>query len=295
MKILIKVGKFIFPVDFVVMDMEEDTQVPLLLGRPFLATGATLIDFKKGELTLRVVDEAVRFNLNQSLKQSDCDNAESNIVEQFVPISPKLINDCKNQNSMNENEMNFQYIEAPDVEYLNSSFENKETILDLKEIIVEKSSSNEEKGQEVEKTYEGLILKELPKHLKYAFLGAERAQPVIIATNLIVENEQKLIRILRKHKEVIAWSVEDLKGISPSIFMHNILLEDNAKTSIEHQRKLNPMMKEVIKNEVLKWLNAGFICNAPKILWNFYNKNSLYISGIIGPTRVFSWELLDEY
>ena len=52
--VLIKVGKFIFPVDFVVMDMEEDTQVPLLLGRPFLATRVSLIDVKKGELTLRV-------------------------------------------------------------------------------------------------------------------------------------------------------------------------------------------------------------------------------------------------
>ena len=45
--VLIKVGKFIFPVDFVVIDMEEDKQVPLLLGRPFLATGAALIDVKK--------------------------------------------------------------------------------------------------------------------------------------------------------------------------------------------------------------------------------------------------------
>ena len=105
--VLIKVGKIIFPVNFVVMDMEEDTQVPLLLGRPFLATGTTLIDVKNGELTLRVEDEAVHFNLNQSLKQSDCDNAESKIVKQFVPISLELINDCKNQNSMNENEMNF--------------------------------------------------------------------------------------------------------------------------------------------------------------------------------------------
>ena len=69
--VLIKVGKFIFVVDFVEMDMEEDTQVLLLLGRPFLAIGATLIDVKKGELTLRVGDEAVHFNLNQSLKQSD--------------------------------------------------------------------------------------------------------------------------------------------------------------------------------------------------------------------------------
>ena len=105
--VLIKVGKFIFPMDFVVMDMEEETQVPLLLGRPFLATRAALIDVKKGELTLGVGDEAVHFNLNQSLKQSDCDNAKSKIVEKFIPISPELINDCKHKNSMNENEMNF--------------------------------------------------------------------------------------------------------------------------------------------------------------------------------------------
>ena len=45
--VLIKVGKFIFPMDFVVIDIEEDKQVPLLLGRPFLATGAALIDVKK--------------------------------------------------------------------------------------------------------------------------------------------------------------------------------------------------------------------------------------------------------
>ena len=67
------------------------------------------------------------------------------------------------------------------------------------------------------------------------------------------------MEILRKYKEAISWSVEDLKGISPSICMHNILLEENAKTSIEHQRRLNPIMKEVVKKEVLKWLNAGFI------------------------------------
>ena len=62
--LLIKVGKFIFPVDFVVIDIEEDEQVPMLLGRPFLATGATLIDVKKGELTPRVGDEAMHFILN---------------------------------------------------------------------------------------------------------------------------------------------------------------------------------------------------------------------------------------
>ena len=105
--VLIKVRKFIFPMDFVVMDMEEDTQVPLLLGRPFLATGAALIYVKKGELTLRVGEEAVHFNLNKSLKQFECESTDCKTVETIVPISPDLIFGCNFQNSINENEMNF--------------------------------------------------------------------------------------------------------------------------------------------------------------------------------------------
>ena len=73
--VLIKVGKFVFLVDFVVIDIKEDKQVPLLIGRPFSATGAVLIDVKKGELTLRVGDEAVPFNLNHSLKQPKLSDA----------------------------------------------------------------------------------------------------------------------------------------------------------------------------------------------------------------------------
>ena len=93
--VLIKMGKFIFPVDFVVIDIEEDKQIPLLLGRPFLATGAALIDIKKGELTLRVGDEAAYFNLNQSLKQPEFDNVDCKIVETLVPINSELKYDCK--------------------------------------------------------------------------------------------------------------------------------------------------------------------------------------------------------
>ena len=87
----------------------------------------------------------------------------------------------------------------------------------------------------------------------------KKRKPVIIAIGLTELEEQKLLEILRKYKEVIAWFIEDLKGISPSIYMHKILLEENVKTSIEHQRRLNPVMKEVVKKLVLKWLNAGFI------------------------------------
>ena len=88
--VLIKVGKFICPMDFVVMDMEEDTQFPLLLGRPFLAIGTTLIDVKKGELALKVGEEAVHFNLNKILKQSECESTDCKTVETIVPIRPEL-------------------------------------------------------------------------------------------------------------------------------------------------------------------------------------------------------------
>ena len=78
-----------------------------MLGRPFLATEASLIDLKKGELTLRVGEEAVHFNLSKSLKQSKCENADCKTVETIVPISPELIFGYNVQNSINENEMNF--------------------------------------------------------------------------------------------------------------------------------------------------------------------------------------------
>ncbi|KAI4315975.1 hypothetical protein L6164_023996 [Bauhinia variegata] len=66
--VLVKVVKFIFPVDFVVLDIEEDTEIPLILGRPFLATGRAIIDMATGELKLRVNDEHVTFNIFDSMK-----------------------------------------------------------------------------------------------------------------------------------------------------------------------------------------------------------------------------------
>ena len=79
--VLVKVGKFIFPVDFIILDMEEDSQVPLLLGRPFLATGAALINMQKGVLTLRVGEEAADFNLLKSLKNVDTDREDYKLVD----------------------------------------------------------------------------------------------------------------------------------------------------------------------------------------------------------------------
>src|SRR5581483_181906 len=69
--VLVQVDKFIFPADFIILDFEADNDVPLLLGRPFLATGRTLIDVQKGELTMRVKDQEVTFNVFDSLRYPD--------------------------------------------------------------------------------------------------------------------------------------------------------------------------------------------------------------------------------
>ena len=159
---------------------------------------------------------------------------------------------------MNENETNFQYLEHLEVEFLNSNFKLKEAILSVEENSIEKSIIHEEKAVEVNTSSEGLILKELPEHLKYAFLQPEKEKSVIVLAGLIELEEQKLMEILRKYKEAIAWSIEDLKGISHSICIHKILLEENAKTSIEYQRWLNQVMKEVVRKKVLKWLKKCY-------------------------------------
>ena len=201
----------------------------------------------------------MHFNLNHSLKQPELSSADCEIIETKIHISSELTTACNFHNSMNENEMNFQYLEHLEVEIMNSNFKLKDLGFTFGENSTERSNSYEEKVAEEIKSSKGIILKELPEHLKYAFLQPKKGKPIIIAAGLIRLEEQKLLQTLRKYKEAIAWSIEDLKGISPSICMHKILLEENVRTSVKHQRRLNPVMKEIIKKEVLKWLNTCFI------------------------------------
>ena len=80
-----------------------------------------------------------------------------------------------------------------------------------------------------------LELKPLPVHLKYTFLGTSSTLPVIISSSLNREQEEKLLRVLREHKMAIGWSIIDIKGISPSLCQHKILMKDKYRSSIEHQ------------------------------------------------------------
>ncbi|KAL4342605.1 hypothetical protein GQ457_08G031620 [Hibiscus cannabinus] len=104
-----------------------------------------------------------------------------------------------------------------------------------------------------------LELKQLPEQLKYAYLGNNETLPVIISSKLQADQEERLIATLRQHKEALGWTIAGIKGISPTICMHKILLDDNHKPTVDAQRRLNQAMKDVVRKEILKWLNAGII------------------------------------
>ncbi|CAN6568017.1 unnamed protein product [Malus baccata var. baccata] len=216
--LIIKVDNLYLPADFVILDMDEDMQTPIILGRPFMATARTLIDVEAGTLTLRVQDQSVVFSLFEATKRPgdvhDCMRVDvlDNLLH--AEIMPRLTSD-------------------PLLNVLHG-FENKNT--------------------EDEEVFEYVsALESVP------FQPPHSSLPVIIAADLSSTEEDKLLRILKSHQDAIGWTIDDIKGIGPTICMHKILMEDGVKPAIDAQRRLNPIMKEMVRNEVMKLLDAGMI------------------------------------
>ena len=91
-------------------------------------------------------------------------------------------------------------------------------------------------------------LKTLPGTLKYAYLDEKKIYPIIISSNLSGKEEERLLSVLRKHHAAIGYTLDDLKGISLVLCQHRINLGPDAKPVVDHQRRLNPKMKEVVRN-----------------------------------------------
>jgi len=106
-------------------------------------------------------------------------------------------------------------------------------------------------------------LKPLPARLRYAFLNGDKETPVIISDKLTDEETSKLIAILKKHRSVFGYSLQDLKGISPTLCAHHIRIDPSSTPSREPQHRLNNVLREVVKKGVLKLLHAGIIYPIP--------------------------------
>ncbi|GKB58031.1 hypothetical protein Tco_0914217 [Tanacetum coccineum] len=127
-----------------------------------------------------------------------------------------------------------------------------ETRKDLKICEANHENSSVNEPPEVE-------LKDLPPHLEYAFLEGDDKLPVIIAKDLKDEEKAALIEVLKSHKRAIAWKLSDIKGINPEFCTHKILMEEDYEPTVQHQRRVNPKIHDVIKKEVEKLLDAGLI------------------------------------
>ncbi|GJX96582.1 DNA-directed DNA polymerase [Tanacetum coccineum] len=248
--LLVKVSKFIFPVDFVVLEMDEDELVPIILRRPFLATTRAVIDVHEGKLSLRVGSETITFNIDKSMKSKHsrgdylyCADHTAKLVQgQWVDT---INHDGKWTKEEEEEDSN----KALAVSF----YPRTEPVKPLEW----KAPENRLKPSSVEPPR--LELKELPEHLEYTFLQENNQLPVVISSTLSADEKTRLLEVLRDHKGAIAWSIADIKGINSSFCTHKILMEDEFKPSVQPQRRVNPNIKEVVKKEVIKLLDAGLI------------------------------------
>nr|GEV61792.1 DNA-directed DNA polymerase [Tanacetum cinerariifolium] len=253
--VFVKVGKFYFLTDFVVVDFEADPRVPLILGRSFLRTGRALIDVYGEEITLRVNDESVTFNLKQTMTYSSTyDDNSMNRVDVIDIACEEFVQDVLDF-KYNPKSSNPTLVSDPiflRVILLLNEDPFQLPPMDLKVAEESKAKSSVEEPPELE-------LKELPSHLEYAFIEESNKLPVIIAKDLKDVKKEALIKVLKSHKRAIAWKISDIKGIDPRFCTYKILMEDDYKPAVQSQRRVNPKIHDVIKKEVIKLLDAGMI------------------------------------
>ncbi|GJU67719.1 reverse transcriptase domain-containing protein [Tanacetum coccineum] len=317
--VYVKVGKFQFPADFVVVDFDADPRVPLILGRSFLKTGRALIDVYEGELTLRVGKEAVTFNLDQTSRYSSnyddnsvnridvidmaCEEYSQEVLgfsdvivsgnptpyyDPIVSTSSSTLTPFGDSDFLLEEVDAFLALEddptSPEVDHsyydsegdilLLEAFLNDDPSLppptqgmylpeirkELKICEAKNDKSSIDEPPEVE-------LKDLPPHLEYVFLEGNDKLPVIIAKDLSIEEKAALIKVLKSHKRAIAWKLSDIKGINPKFYTHTILMEEEYKPAVQHQRRVNLKIYDVMKKEVEKLLDAGLIYKISDSPW----------------------------
>lgn len=292
--VLVQVGDLIFPADFFVLEMEGEqmpSEIPLILGRPFLRTARTTIDCYEGSLSMEVAGEKIQFNIFESLKHPNTDDMYSccsiDVFESFVQefIQYSLVEDpmrkviemagkkkvpaqpvqsAEEIPQPVEFEPVFEIASIDDLEMeeeyyaMEEAFDSLPYMTGMPRKLIPLPVSTNVLAPSIQKAPE-LELKPLPEHLKYVFLGDGETLPVIISSKLSQLQEDKLLSILREYKQAIGWTVADIKGICPTLCTHRIHLEEGVKPTREAQRRLNPPMLEVVKKEVIKLRDAGII------------------------------------
>ncbi|CAN6679972.1 unnamed protein product [Malus baccata var. baccata] len=278
--VLVQVDQLVFPADFYVLEMDESDHAPsllILLGRPFMKTARTKIDVYSGTLSMEFDGEIVNFNLSDSIKYPSEDHScfSIDIIDSLAQGYLEDLNDdtlekvISRSMALTTNGADFKL--PHDTHELGHAVPPSEEILELVAALESlpkhggKSPNFESIPISTNKLLPSIVqapildLKPLPSHLKYIFLGENETLPAIISSSLTAQEEEKLVRVLKKFKSALGWTLADIKGISPTTCMHHIFLEEGAKPTREAQCRLNPPMMEVVKKEIIKLLDCGVI------------------------------------
>ncbi|XP_070681806.1 uncharacterized protein [Malus domestica] len=232
--VLVQVNDLVFPTDFYVLKMEDlahSTPLPILLGRTFMKTARTKIDVFKWTLIMEFDGDVLDFNISESTKHPKDDHSCFSI-----DVFDALVQD---------------YLDSLERDLLETTI--------IHRLGFNKPKAETKLTHDKNKNAPVLELKPLPDHLKYVFLGDEVTLPIIVSSSLTAMEDEKLIPVLKEYKTAIGWTLADIKRISPTTCMHCILLEEGAKPTREAQRRLNPLMMEVMKKEIIKLLDCGVI------------------------------------
>nr|GEX67678.1 reverse transcriptase domain-containing protein [Tanacetum cinerariifolium]GEX67843.1 reverse transcriptase domain-containing protein [Tanacetum cinerariifolium] len=267
--VYVKVGSFHFSADSVVVDFDVDPRVPLILERSFLETKRALID---------VFEEYSKEFLDFSDTISS--GNPTPFYDPIVSTTSSTLTPFGNSDFLLEEVDAFLAVED---EPTSSNFQQPYLIPEgdilLLEAFLNDDPSSPPPNQrnylpEVRKelkickaktdkssVHEPPVveLKALPPHLEYAFLEGDDKLPVIIAKYLSGEEKTTLITVLKSHKRAIAWKLSDIKGTNPEFCTHKILMEEDFTPAVQYQRRVNPKIHDVIKQEVIKLLGAGLI------------------------------------
>ena len=253
--------KFYYPVDFVVLDMEPivvgANYVPIILGRPFLATSNAIINCRNGVMQLTFRNMTLELNIFH-LGTKHMHAVEEGLEK--VCLIDTILEEQADQHWLQDvlieelTDFHAELQETQELCAVHGPWRKKEGILLL---------LTEETNIEPQK----LDFKPLPVELKYAYLEEEDQCLVVISSLLNASQENSLLEVLRKNKQAIGWKISDLKGIGHLVYTHHIYLEEEAKMVRQLQRRLNPHMKEVVRAEVIKLLQAGIIYSIFDSTW----------------------------
>ncbi|XP_063947597.1 uncharacterized protein LOC135152057 [Daucus carota subsp. sativus] len=235
--VLVKVDKLTFLAHFVILDFEEDKKILIILGRPFLTTGRMLIDVQKGELTMRVQDQMVTFNVFNAIKlpsyEEECFKVDVVEAAAHSKIDNMLKTEILERVLSGGSEFGDEE-EEEHLKFLNASPWRRRINLPIESLGLSELKDSHERLKPSIVEAPKPELKQLPEHLRYAFLREASTLPINIASNLSGIEEEKLLRILREFKSAIGWTITDIKGISPSYCQHKILIEEGSKPTVEH-------------------------------------------------------------